>query len=294
LSLRGSIIAEAASTTIVRIAKVEIASSPKTLLATTYSGDCRTKFYDAFPLSLASSSQRRDQIVLHFMQENGMTIQSSHQIAHIIRNAIVFDVKNWPGKMMNSDSLIQSVQDLFTLLEKRQIDYALVGGIALLHYVEGRNTQDLDLLMAFSSLEKLPELKITNRDMYFVRANYGALQIDVLLTKNPLVKKVHDQYSHVQQLFNRNIPIATVEGLLWLKLYTLPSLYREGNFAKVGIYENDVAMLLHDYQPGVSKLLTEISGYVSENDLAEIKDIVADIQNRIRRFKMSPDKHSGV
>lgn len=62
----------------------------------------------------------------------------------------------------------------------------------------------------------------------------------------------------------------------------------------MGIYENDVAMLLHDYQPGVSKLLTEISGYVSENDLAEIKDIVADIQNRIRRFKMSPDKHSGV
>lgn len=49
---------------------------------------------------------------------------------------------------MNSDSLIQSVQDFFAVLEKRKIDYVLVGGIAILHYVEGRNTQDLDLLMA--------------------------------------------------------------------------------------------------------------------------------------------------
>jgi hypothetical protein len=35
-----------------------------------------------------------------------------------------------------------------------------------------------------------------------------------------------------------------VEGLILLKLYALPSLYRQGNFAKVGIYENDVATLL--------------------------------------------------
>jgi hypothetical protein len=33
-------------------------------------------------------------------------------------------------------------------------------------------------------------------------------------------------------------------GLLLLKLYALPSLYREGNFARVGLYENDVATLL--------------------------------------------------
>jgi hypothetical protein len=83
-----------------------------------------------------------------------MTIQSSVQIGNVIRNAVAFNVKNWMGDMMNSDSLIQSVQDLFSVLEQRKIDYVLVGGIALLHYIEGRNTQDLDLLMALSSLEK--------------------------------------------------------------------------------------------------------------------------------------------
>ncbi len=81
-----------------------------------------------------------------------MTIQSIIQIGHILRNAVVFNAKNWPGDTMNSDSLIQSVQELFTVLEEREIDYVLVGGIALLHYVEGRNTQDIDLLMASSSL----------------------------------------------------------------------------------------------------------------------------------------------
>lgn len=214
-----------------------------------------------------------------------MTIQSSLQIGSVIRNAVAFNIKNWPGGSMNSDSLIQSVQNLFSVLEQRKIDYVLVGGIALLHYVEGRNTQDLDLLMSLSAVERLPELEISSQDMYFVRANYGELEIDVLLTKNPLFKKVHSKYSQEQRFLDRNIPIATVDGLLLLKLYALPSLYRQGNFARVGIYENDIATLLHDYEPDVNTLLSELSNFVSESDLAEIKNILVDIEKRIARFK---------
>ena len=214
-----------------------------------------------------------------------MTIQSSVQIGNIIRNAVVFNVKNWLGGTMNTDSLIQSVQDFFAVLEQRKIDYVLVGGIAILHYVEGRNTQDLDLLMALSSLEKLPELKVSDQDSNFVRANYNELQIDVLLTQNPLFKKVHKEYSTVQRFLDRDIPLATVEGLLLLKLYALPSLYRDGSFARVGIYENDIATLLHYYQPDMPSLLSELSKYVDENDFAEIKGVISDIQNRIKRFK---------
>ncbi len=214
-----------------------------------------------------------------------MTIQSSSQIGNVIRNAVVFNVKNWLGGMMNSDSLIQSVQDFFALLEQRKIDYVLVGGIAILHYVEGRNTQDLDLLMAVSSVEKLPELKVSSQDMNFVRASYNELQIDILLTQNPLFKRVHSYYSTVEKFLDRNIPLATVDGLLLLKLYALPSLYRQGNFARVGIYENDIATLLHYYQPNMASILNELSKYVNDNDFAEIKGVVTDIQNRIKRFK---------
>ncbi|MBL8099235.1 MAG: hypothetical protein JNK81_08635, partial [Anaerolineales bacterium] len=62
-----------------------------------------------------------------------MTIQSSTQIGNIIRNAVAFNVKNWSGDKMNSDSLIQSVNEFFAVLENRKIDYVLVGGIAILH-----------------------------------------------------------------------------------------------------------------------------------------------------------------
>jgi len=214
-----------------------------------------------------------------------MLIQSTDQIASVIRNAVAFNVKNWLGGEMNSDSLIQSVQDFFSVLEQRKIDYVLVGGIAILHYVEGRNTQDLDLLMTVSALEKLPELKISSQDMYFVRAGYNELQIDILLTKNPLFEKVHRAYSKVERFLDRKIPLATVEGLLLLKLYAIPSLYRQGNFVRVGLYENDIATLLHEYQPDLTSLLRELSNYVNESDFAEIKSVVSEIQNRIKRFK---------
>jgi hypothetical protein len=139
--------------------------------------------------------------------------------------------------------------------------------------------------MALSSLKVLPELTISSQDAYFVRARYRELQIDLLLTQNPLFRKVQTDYSAVQRFLDREIPLATVEGLLLLKLYALPSLYRQGNFATVGLYENDIATLMHYYQPDITPLLSELFAYVSDNDFAEIQTIVAHIQNRINRFR---------
>jgi hypothetical protein len=218
-----------------------------------------------------------------------MVIQSTDQIGHVIRNAIAFNVKNWLDITINLDPLVRSVQDLFSLLEQRNIDYVLVGGIAVLHYIEARNTQDLDLLLPISSLGKLPEWELFNQDMNLVQANYTHLQIDIWPTENPLFERVHTNYSKVERLLDRTVSIATVESLLLLKLYALPGLYRQGNFARVGIYENDIATLIHYYQPDMSALLRELFNYVNENDFAEIKGVVSDIQNRIKRFKNEAD-----
>jgi hypothetical protein len=214
-----------------------------------------------------------------------MALKSSREIGRVIRDAVAFNIRNWQGGVMASDSLIQSVQDLFALLEERKIDYVLVGGIALLHYIEGRNTQDIDLLMASSALEKLPELETTDQKENLTQARFGDLQIDVLLTQNPLFKSVKKKYAKVQPFLERNIPIVTVEGLLLLKLYALPSLYRQGNFARVEIYEGDIAILLHHYKPDEAALLNELSNHVSESDLAEINSILNDIHRRIERFE---------
>ena len=88
----------------------------------------------------------------------------------------------------------------------------------------------------------------------------------------------------LQPFIEREIPTATVEGLLLLKMYALPSLYRQGNFTRVALYENDLAMLIHDYHPDPDPLLAELSQYVSETDLIAVRDIIAEIQQRIERF----------
>ncbi len=207
------------------------------------------------------------------------------QIGKIIRDAVVFNFGNWPNQMLNSDSLLQSVKDLFALLSARKIDYLLVGGVALLAYIEGRNTEDIDLIMAFSSLEKLPEIQIIGQDVYFARGQFGDLKIDILLTKNPLFSIVKQKYVTTQHFLEQDIPTATVEGLLLLKLYALPSLYRQGNFTRVSIYENDIATLLHDYQPAIEPLYKELSRYLGEPDMNSVKEIIGDIQHRIDRFR---------
>jgi len=186
---------------------------------------------------------------------------------------------------MNSDSLISQVEQLFDLFEKREVEYVLAGGIALLTYVEGRNTQDIDLIMALSALEKFPEIEINSQDMYFARGKYRELQIDILLTKNPLFSRVGKEFVTEKQFLERKIRCATVEGLLLLKLYALPSLYRQGSFERVGIYENDIATLLYAYQPKLEPLIAKLEKYLSDTDMKEIGEIISDIQKRIKRFR---------
>ncbi len=65
----------------------------------------------------------------------------------------------------------------------------------MLHYVEGRNTEDLDILMSVGDLASLPELQISLEDNDFVRANYNNLRIDVLLDRNQFFQKIRREYA---------------------------------------------------------------------------------------------------
>ena len=214
-----------------------------------------------------------------------MRVQQPFHIGNVLRNALVFDAKNWPeGPPVSTESLLETVGCLFALLHERQIDYLLVGGIALLRYVEGRNTEDLDLILAPSSLQELPEIEVTSEEANFARATFEGLKIDILLTRNPLFEKVLRDYATPQPFGERTIPCATVEGLLLLKLYALPSLYRQGNFARVGLYENDIATLIYYYQPDLEPLFEELTSHLSQTDQQELRNIVAELRQRIQRF----------
>jgi hypothetical protein len=206
-------------------------------------------------------------------------------IGEVIRNAVLFNPENPQDLLMNSDVLIETVARFFSLLRERQIDCVLVGGIALLQYVEGRNTEDIYLIMAVSALERLPELQLETRDADFARGKFGDLRVDMLLTSNPLFEEVRKRYTTSKRFVEQEIPCATIEGLILLKLYALPSLYRQGNFTRVGLYENDVATLMQIHNPPVQPLLNELTAYLNDSDLTRVKEIVEEIQQRIRRFQ---------
>jgi hypothetical protein len=139
---------------------------------------------------------------------------SGVHIGEVIRDAVAFNFKNSGEEISNADSLPESVQRLFDLLHEREIDYLLVGGIAMLAYVEGRNTEDIDLILAVSDIEKLPEITIEDLDADFARGSFERLRVNMLLTGNPLFEKVQCQHATTGHFMERDVPCATLETLL--------------------------------------------------------------------------------
>jgi hypothetical protein len=207
-------------------------------------------------------------------------------IGEVIVNGIIFDPKNSEAlRTMDLEALLKAVPRLFDLLDERGVEYVLVGGIAMLVYVEGRNTQDIDLVITAEALDELPELTCEDRNPDFVRARFGELPVDLLLTTNKLFNKVYNEHSVVKRFVEREIRCATVEGLILLKLFALPSLYRQHRLDRVRIYENDVTDLIANFQPDLGPIFQELSNHVLDTDLTEIRNIVRDIEDRIARSR---------
>ncbi len=206
-------------------------------------------------------------------------------IAEIIRNGVYFDVKNWGDRMsQKSDNFFERIDALFDLLLERNIDYLLVGGVALLSYVDGRNTQDIDLILNRRDLDSLAELEIQDENNNFIRGGFSSLQVDILLTQNELFKTIIQEFATERQFGQRKVRCVTIEGLLILKCYALPSLYRQGQFSRASIYENDILLLLLNYSVDLEPLLKILSAHLLARDLNEVREILAEIKQRIQRF----------
>jgi len=208
----------------------------------------------------------------------------SVDIARVLRDA-EFGRLRWLAEgRAPYDDLYNATAQLFELLERRGVRFVLVGGLALLQYVDGRNTSDIDLIVAVSDLEAVPEVEVTSRDGDFARGRFHGIQLDFLLTANALFEHVRAHYTTVREFNGRALPCATVEGLLLLKLYALPSLYRQGDFGRSNLYEADIAALMHAYHPEVGPLLDTLQAHLLPTDIEALGDILTDIQRRVARF----------
>ena len=199
------------------------------------------------------------------------------RIDEIVQNAHTFD----PRAPMTPD-LRPAVEALFDELDAKRVDYVLVGGVALLSYVEGRNTQDIDLIVSEDALAALPwDAHIEDSD--FARAKYRGIRVDLLLRNNALFDEVARTARTAVSFQGRPVVTATREGLLLLKLYALPSLYRTANLARAALYETDVLMLHQGAVVDDAALLERLRPHLSGSDIAEL-DRILDEQRSRRRF----------
>lgn len=206
-------------------------------------------------------------------------------IGQVIVHGVLFDPKNTEAwrNVDFAQSIYQSVPKLFDLLDERGVEYVLVGGIAMLAYVEGRNTQDIDLIVDPADLAKLPEIRIEDRNKEFARGWLGDLRVDFLFTKEKLFDTIRRKYTTKKQFAERSVTCATVDGLLLMKLFALPDKYRRGHFDRVEIYEADVRTLMRLFRPSMPPLLDELAKYMLPSDVDEVRKIVTDIEDRIAR-----------
>jgi hypothetical protein len=199
-------------------------------------------------------------------------------IDEIIENGIVFNL----SRKMTMEDIRSQVRSLFAELRSAKLDYVLVGGLAMLSYVEVRNTQDVDLIVNPKQLKKM-NWQATVKDKDFGQAGYHGLRVDLLLTTNPLFAYV-SRYERTQIAFDdHNVTCATREGMLLLKLYALPSLYRQGNLVRAALYEADIFGLLQSGDVDDERLLAILSQHLPAPDIDELRRILREQRER-RRF----------
>jgi hypothetical protein len=210
-------------------------------------------------------------------------MQEALDPARIIRFARGANPANWGAAVLPDYEDL--VRRFMALLESRKAQFVVVGGIALLQHVSGRNTEDLDLILSAAELAEVPELEVQERNELFAYCRFGELRVDVLFTEHRLFRLVVERFSAPMDYHTGRYPTATVEGLILLKLFALPSLYRQFDFDRAAIYEADVTQLLSRTEQTDEFFLDILRLHLPASDQTEIAGVLKDIRGRISRMR---------
>jgi hypothetical protein len=214
-------------------------------------------------------------------------------VGQVLQNAAVFNFsrRRTNESFMNSADIPAEVEALFDLLEARAVEYLLVGGVAMLAHVRGRNTEDVDLIVSLADQHRLqPLVRVEERDSFFARAFFGQVRVDFLQADHPLFAHVVREYSEERRFdflrAPRTIRCATPPGLIARKLYALPSLYRQGQIDRAKIYEGDIGRLLAAF-PDIDveeSLALLLSHGMLRSDVEELRRVIVEQRPRPDRF----------
>lgn len=184
---------------------------------------------------------------------------------------------------MNEEILLTRTKNLLAALDAGGVSHVLVGGLALLQYVDGRNTRDIDLILALQDLPRLPGFVLREKNEWFGSGDCGPLRVDLLFTVNPFFAEIAQRHSKKRQFLETTLNCATPEGIILLKLFALPSLYRQGAVERADLYETDILQLLRLESVPDRILLDQLRPHVSESDLNALADVLIDLRQRLSK-----------
>lgn len=185
-----------------------------------------------------------------------------------------------PSSGMSGD-VLNATRHFIKALEHEKIPHVLVGGLAVLQYVDGRNTRDIDLIIAVEDLPRLPDFHLEEKNEWFATGTSGPLRVDLLFTTNPLFADVLACHSEARDFLGARLRCATPEGIVLLKLFALPSLYRQGNIDRAALYETDILQLLHHHPANPETLLHILKPHMTSTDINALREVLNDIQSRL-------------
>lgn len=181
----------------------------------------------------------------------------------------------------------EAAGELLSTLSQRGIEFAIAGGIAMQAHVAGRNTQDLDLLLSPSELPAIEKFKVLEQTTDFILGSYSGLRVAILLTTNELFFRILRAFASPERFTEGEFPVVTPQGMVTLKLFALPSLYRQGESTRIAIYEGDIYALLSAYDIDDDLALSELQPFLLATDILELERILRDTRVRISRIASS-------
>lgn len=196
-----------------------------------------------------------------------------------------------PASNTGIAAMVNTVQlvTFITLLESKGIEYALVGGAALMIMDDcKRPTDDIAFIVSRRDIEQLQELTQQSSDRNFGRYLYQGTQIDALYRDNPIFEYVMGNCLDSAVIEGKKIVRASPAGIILLKLYALPSLYQQGQQRRAMIYENDIsALLIQGIAVDFDAILKVLAGELLPSQIKELSNILEDCQRRANGQRFS-------
>ena len=183
--------------------------------------------------------------------------------------------------MINLDDFLKLIE----LLETKGIDYALVGGVAMMALSpDFRATDDYDFIGQKSDFENIDELSKVSSDKNFGRYRHNSTTVDTLFTENPVFAHALKNYQADCTIAGKTVRSLSPSGITLLKLYDLPSLYLQEQRVRVATYEQDLEILFI-VDPNIDEniLLKFLSKHLVPSQITELQYTCEDIRRKLSR-----------